>query len=281
MSLSLNAVPCRNGSGSSDDATRSRWSSHRRTTSNVGSACWMLASALSISSTDASAFVRGSIRDVLITIARAAASRRARSAAWFAAGTVRTRATRATIASGHQILALTSSSVNLSNTETRAPPRTRTPPTIPPRPADANCRRAGPKGLTCRRGRDDQEGLLDNEARVAVHIVGELGTRSLQRGQRGDQPPDLGGRLGVTVQVETEIRRRLDRGGDPIAQQGRRRQQDAVDLVTLGSPFASGEADLDPADRAAVRLFRPPLFVEERCELLVELGPKSFLVGGC
>ena len=66
--------------------------------------------------------VSGSIWEVLITIARAALSRRARSAAWFAAGTVSTSATSATIASGHQILALTSSSVNLSNTEMCAPP---------------------------------------------------------------------------------------------------------------------------------------------------------------
>src|SRR6187401_1422035 len=215
-----------------------------------------------------------------MTIASAALSRRARSAAWFAAGTVSTSATSATMASGHQIFALISSSVNLSNTIPARPPEARTPPTIPPRPADANSRRAGPKGLTCRGARNDQEGLLDNEAGVPVDIVGQLGARTLHGGQRRDEAADLDGRRRVPVQVEAQGGRSLNGRRDPVAEERRGRQQDPVHLIAFGPALAPGEPGLDPPDRPAVRLLGPPLLVAERRELLVQLGAESFLVGG-
>ena len=99
---------------------------------------------------------------------------------------------------------------------------------------------------------------------------------------RSDQAADLPGGHSLAIQVEAQVVRRLDRRGDAIPKQRRGREQDPVDLVAFGSPFAPGEPDLDPPDRSPVRLFRPALLVEERRQFLVELRPESFLVGrGC
>src|SRR4051794_8296577 len=281
MSLSFTpAVPSRKGSFCTDEATSSFCVLHRRTASYDGLACWIRASAAEMSSTDVSLVVSGSICWVLMATARAALSRRARSAAWFAAGTVSTSATSATMASGHQILALTSSSVNLSNTETRSPPMARTSHTIPLRPADANSRTATAKDLRRRGRRDHQERLLGNEPRVAVNVVRQLRTSALDRSERGDEATDLRGRLRLAVQIEPDPRRRLDGRGDTVAQQGRCREQDPVDLVALGPPLPPSEPGLDAADRPPIGLLRAALLIEERRELLVELRAESFLIWG-
>ena len=163
------------------------------------------------------------------TIARAALSRRARSAAWFAAGTVSTSATSATIASGHQILALTSSSVNLSNTETCAP---RCTDAANDTAAFGSCEQ--PKGLA---ERPNPPRRSPRPRRPARPRASRCGSRHL-RARRGrppapandaTSPPTSAAGTRLPVEVQPHAGRRLHRGRDPVAQQRRGGQQDPVD----------------------------------------------------
>ena len=103
-----------------------------------------------------------------------------------------------------------------------------------------------------------EERALEQQPRVEVEVLGQLGARLLDPGQpaRGAEharaADPAAGRGSCRRSGPPPTAR-----GDPIAQQRRDRQQHPVDVVALGAPLPALEPDLDPLDRAAVGVLGP------------------------
>ena len=117
--------------------------------------------------------------------------------------------------------------------------------------------------------------MLHDQARIAVDVVGEGRPRLLHRGETGHrlQGRDILDRLlgpGSTRLRATprSRRRRSSRNKDDAASSTRSRWSRSARRSRRRNRSRS-------ADRAPVRLLGPPLLVEERRELGVELAPRA------